>query len=104
MYVPAGVTLRSILPLLTPPQMVLGTVAPASEKLMLLPGTLAVAVVVQQGRGEFRSERIVYNTDSGEITGGTDAPGGGVHMIVQPKAKAAKADKPAADKNAEKKD
>lgn len=52
------------------------------------------AVVVQEGRGEFRSERIVYNTDSGEITGGTDAPGGGVHMIVQPKAKpAAGADK-----------
>ena len=49
------------------------------------------AVVVQEGRGEFRSERIVYNTDSGEITGGTQAPGGGVHMIVQPKAKPATA-------------
>ncbi len=49
------------------------------------------AVVVQEGRGEFRSERIVYNTDSGEITGGTEAPGGGVHMIVQPKARPAAA-------------
>lgn len=54
------------------------------------------AVVVQPGRGEFHSERIVYNTESGEITGGTDAPGGGVHMIVQPKAKSA--DKKATDK------
>jgi lipopolysaccharide export system protein LptA len=59
------------------------------------------AVVVQQGRGEFRSERIVYNTESGEITGGTDAPGGGVHMIVQPKAKSP--DKAADKKPAEKK-
>jgi lipopolysaccharide export system protein LptA len=56
------------------------------------------AVVVQEGRGEFHSERIVYNTDSGEITGGTEAPGGGVHMIVQPK------NKPAAASAAEKKD
>src|SRR3569623_1128949 len=47
------------------------------------------AVVVQEGRGEFHSERIVYNTESGEITGGTDSPAGGVHIIVQPKNKPA---------------
>jgi len=62
------------------------------------------AVVVQEGRGEFRSERIVYNTDSGEITGGTEAPGGGVHMIVQPKNKPATTTTPATPAPEKKKD
>ena len=46
------------------------------------------AVVIQEGRGEFRGERIVYNTESGELTG-EGAPGGGITMKMQPKAKPA---------------
>ena len=44
------------------------------------------AVVVQQTRGEFRGERIVYNTQSGEITsGGEGGPQVTMHMLPQPK-------------------
>lgn len=49
------------------------------------------AQVVQEGRGEFRGERIVYNTESGEVTGGSNAPDSRVHLIVQPKKKDAAA-------------
>lgn len=49
------------------------------------------AQVVQEGRGEFRGERIVYNTKSGTVTGGNDAPDSRVHLIVQPKKKDAAA-------------
>ncbi|HSX60470.1 MAG TPA: lipopolysaccharide transport periplasmic protein LptA [Tahibacter sp.] len=44
------------------------------------------AVVIQEGRGEFRGERIVYNTETGELTG-EGAAGGGITMKMQPKAK-----------------
>lgn len=44
------------------------------------------AVVIQEGRGEFRGERIVYNTESGEITG-EGGSGGGITMKMQPKPK-----------------
>lgn len=44
------------------------------------------AVVIQEGRGEFRGERIVYNTESGELTGEGDS-GGGITMKMQPKPK-----------------
>jgi lipopolysaccharide export system protein LptA len=54
------------------------------------------AVVIQEGRGEFRGERIVYNTESGELTG-EGGSGGGITMKMQPKpkqdAKPAAADK-----------
>lgn len=57
------------------------------------------AVVIQEGRGEFRGERIVYNTESGELTG-EGGSGGGITMKMQPKpktdAKPADAAKPAA--------
>lgn len=59
------------------------------------------AIVIQEGRGTFRAERIVYNTESGEITGGVEG-GGRVTMqaLPQPKKPAADkpADKPATDK------
>lgn len=42
------------------------------------------AVVIQEGRGEFRGERIVYNTESGELTG-EGGSGGGISMKMQPK-------------------
>lgn len=44
------------------------------------------AVVIQEGRGEFRGERIVYNTETGELTG-EGASGGGITMKMQPKTK-----------------
>lgn len=53
------------------------------------------AVVIQEGRGEFRGERIVYNTATGELTGEGNS-GGGITMKMQPKPK--EAAKPAADK------
>ncbi|MBL8300168.1 MAG: lipopolysaccharide transport periplasmic protein LptA [Rhodanobacteraceae bacterium] len=56
------------------------------------------AIVIQQGRGEFRGERIVYNTETGELTG-EGAPGGGITMKMQPKAKS---ESKSADKDAKK--
>ena len=53
------------------------------------------AIVVQEGRGTFKAERIVYNTESGEITGGSEG-GGRVTMQALPQPKKAPADKPAA--------
>ncbi len=44
------------------------------------------AVVIQEGRGEFRGERIVYNTESGELTGEGNS-GGGITMKMQAKPK-----------------
>lgn len=44
------------------------------------------AFVVQEGRGEFRGERIVYNTESGELTGEGNS-GGGITMKMQPRSK-----------------
>jgi lipopolysaccharide export system protein LptA len=62
-----------------------------SENIVVLTGN---ATVVQEGRGEFHGAKLTYNTDSGQIIG-EGGPGGQVHMILQPKKKAATANKPA---------
>jgi lipopolysaccharide export system protein LptA len=56
-----------------------------SENTVLLTGN---ASVVQQGRGEFHGEKLVYNTDSGEIQG-SPTTGGQVHITLQPRSKPA---------------
>jgi lipopolysaccharide export system protein LptA len=56
-----------------------------SENTVILTG---YAEVVQQGRGEFHGDRLVYNTDTGEIAG-TPAAGGRVHITLQPRTKPA---------------
>jgi len=64
-----------------------------SENAVILTGD---ATVVQQGRGTFHGEKLTYNTDTGEIEG-TAAPGGRVHITLQPRSKPAPASaKPAA--------
>lgn len=55
------------------------------------------AVVVQQGRGNFQGERIVYNTESGEVTSG-GRPGETVILHMDPKAQTAKPAAAAVDK------
>src|SRR6185437_4995304 len=56
-----------------------------SENTVILTGS---ASVVQQGRGEFHGNQLVYNTDTGEIQG-TPASGGRVHITLQPRSKPA---------------
>ena len=56
-----------------------------SENTVILTGN---AVVVQQGKGEFHGEKLVYNTDTGEIQGSPIA-GGRVHITLQPRTKPA---------------
>lgn len=46
------------------------------------------ASIVQTGKGEYHGARLVYNTDSGQVSGEGGAEGR-VHMILQPKKKAA---------------
>jgi len=58
-----------------------------SENTVILTGN---ATVVQQGRGTFHGEKLVYNTDTGEIEG-TAAAGGRVHITLQPRSKPAPA-------------
>ena len=58
-----------------------------SENTVILTGN---ASVVQQGRGEFHGEKLVYNTDTGEIQGSPVA-GGRVHITLQPRTKPAPA-------------
>lgn len=58
-----------------------------SENTVILTGD---ASVVQEGRGDFHGNRLVYNTDSGEIRG-TPAAGGRVHITLQPRSKPAPA-------------
>ena len=58
-----------------------------SENTVILTGN---ASVVQQGRGEFHGNRLVYNTDTGEIQG-SPAAGGQVHITLQPRSKPASA-------------
>ena len=58
-----------------------------SENTVILTGN---AVVVQQGKGEFHGEKLVYNTDTGEIQG-SPAAGGRVHITLQPRSKPAPA-------------
>jgi lipopolysaccharide export system protein LptA len=62
-----------------------------SENTVILTGN---ASVVQQGRGEFHGEKLVYNTDTGEIQG-SPTTGGQVHITLQPRTKPATAVKPA---------
>ena len=58
-----------------------------SDNTVILTGD---AEVVQQGRGSFRGERLVYRTDTGAIVG--QATGGGrVHITLQPRSKPAPA-------------
>ncbi len=58
-----------------------------SENTVVLTGH---AEIVQQGRGQFRGDRLTYNTDSGAIAG-TPAAGGRVHITLQPRSKPAPA-------------
>lgn len=52
------------------------------------------ANIVQAGKGEYHGARLVYNTDSGEVSGEGGAEGR-VHMILQPKKKPAATPAPA---------
>lgn len=52
-------------------------------------------VVVQEGKSEFRGQRMTYNTETGAMEGGNQAPGSEVHMTFKPKPKSPA--KPAAD-------
>jgi lipopolysaccharide export system protein LptA len=45
-------------------------------------------VVTQQGKGEFRGEHMIYNTNTGELESGDDSPASRVHLVVEPKAAA----------------
>lgn len=56
-----------------------------SENTVILTGN---AEVMQQGRGEFHGDRLVYNTDTGEIQG-SPAAGGRVHITLQPRTRPA---------------
>lgn len=47
-------------------------------------------VVVQEGRSEFRGPHMTYNTNTGAMEGGSQAPGSEVHMTFKPKPKATK--------------
>jgi lipopolysaccharide export system protein LptA len=51
--------------------------------------------VVQAGRGEFHGEKMTYNTNTGEMESGDTSASSRVHMIIQPKPKAAGDKKPA---------
>ncbi|HEY6940390.1 lipopolysaccharide transport periplasmic protein LptA [Dokdonella sp.] len=50
--------------------------------------------VVQAGRGEFRGEKMTYNTNTGEMESGDASGGSRAHIILQPKAKSPEAAKP----------
>jgi lipopolysaccharide export system protein LptA len=41
--------------------------------------------VVQQGKGDFHGERMRFNTNTGEMEGGSDSGTGRVHMTIQPR-------------------
>ncbi len=62
-------------------------------------------VAIQQNRGEFRGEHMLYNTKTGEMTGGDNNAESRVHLRMLPKVKtpdskpAATPDKPAKSKN-----
>jgi lipopolysaccharide export system protein LptA len=46
-------------------------------------------VVVQQGRGEFRGEHMIYNTDTGDMESGNPTDSSGrVHMVMEAKTQA----------------
>ncbi len=54
-------------------------------------------VVVQEGKSEFRGQRMTYNTQTGAMEGGSQAPGSEVHMTFKPRPK--NPVKPATDAN-----
>ena len=63
-----------------------------SEDTVILTGN---ASVVQEGKGEFHGATLTYHTDTGQMTG-AGGEGGQVHIVLQPKKKAAATAKPAA--------
>lgn len=48
-------------------------------------------VVVQHGKGTFRSEHMIYNTNTGELEGGDTSASSRVHMVIEPKTQQAAA-------------
>ena len=58
--------------------------------------------VVQAGRGEFRGEKMTYNTNTGEMESGDASGSSRAHIILQPKARASGEAKPAEDTPREK--
>jgi len=46
-------------------------------------------VVVQKGKGEFHGERMIYNTNTGEMESGDMSSSSRVHMIMEPKSEQA---------------
>jgi lipopolysaccharide export system protein LptA len=52
-------------------------------------------VVVQEGKSEFRGPRMTYNTNTGAMEGGSQAPGSEVRMIFKAKKPATPPAKPA---------
>ncbi|MBL0165233.1 MAG: lipopolysaccharide transport periplasmic protein LptA [Xanthomonadales bacterium] len=54
-------------------------------------------VVIQEGKSEFRGQRMTYNSETGAMEGGSQAPGSEVHMTFKPKPKSSA--KPATDTN-----
>ncbi|HEU4665757.1 MAG TPA: lipopolysaccharide transport periplasmic protein LptA [Dokdonella sp.] len=58
--------------------------------------------VVQSGRGEFRGEKMTYNTNTGEMESGDASGSSRAHIILQPKAKSPAPAKPGDAQPAEK--
>jgi lipopolysaccharide export system protein LptA len=48
-------------------------------------------VVVQKGKGEFHGERMIYNTNTGEMESGDPSSTNRVHMVMEPKSEQATA-------------
>ena len=46
-------------------------------------------VVVQKGKGEFHGERMIYNTNTGEMESGELSSSSRVHMVMEPKSEQA---------------
>lgn len=63
-----------------------------SQNTVILTGD---AAIVQQGQGEFHGDKLIYNTDTGQIVG-SSAAGGRVHITLQPRTTTAAPAKPAA--------
>ena len=48
-------------------------------------------VVVQKGKGEFHGERMIYNTNTGEMESGDMSSSSRVHVVMEPKSETAAA-------------
>lgn len=46
--------------------------------------------VIQHGKGEFRGQRMRYDTNTGEMESGDASPSSRVHMVMQPKSQQAR--------------